>query len=229
MLERYIVFEPVDRDSGIGDAIDFKQGTGYKGRIRVESLDTLFILFHAASQARARQDIDQDAVGIQAVWILPKQFRANFSRFHLHPGAKIGPRQQNFHVITGWVFGQHRFDFDNRLLILPPFGVHLGQRAARQADFRRLQAITTPIQTAQFVLHAGIGWGNFVGPLHVPDCSVQIPLLISYNTHAKMRDKIIRHSQQYTLENIGGIRKAARFQIRLAQQAINFEIFWKCL
>ena len=124
-----------------------------------------------------------------------KQVDAGFRGFDLHPGAEISSRQQVFHIVTGFIFSQHRFNLNNGLGELPTPGIHLRQRAARQADLGRFQPITAAIQALQLTLYPAIRRVNIKGALHVPDGSLEVFLLVADDAHPQMRDEIIRRGQ----------------------------------
>ncbi len=101
------------------------------------------------------------------------------------------------------------------------------ERAARHADFRRFDSIASPVETLQLALHGGVGGLCLECAFHVPDCRVQISLLVVDEAHPRVRDEIIGNGHEYTLENICRVVIPFGFQIGFSEKAVGFEMFGK--
>ncbi len=99
------------------------------------------------------------------------------------------------------------------------------ERAARQPYLWRLDAVPPSEQALQLALDGGIGGLHLEGALHVPDGIVELALVVCDNAHPDMRDKIIRRDHQDSLEDVHRRVVTLGFEIRLAKQAIRFQMF----
>ncbi len=153
--------------------------------------DTLPIDLGAFSAPGAGQYFHHETVCLKGVRILFKQGVAHFSCFDPLAGFEVHTRQQNLQVCAVRVFGKHRANFCDGLGVLVAPGVHLGKRAARQADLERFHTIAASIQPFEFSLQGRIGGLLLVGALHVPDSSIQVIFLVADEAHGQVRDEII--------------------------------------
>ncbi len=172
-----------------------------------------------------REDLQQNAISIQAIGIFLEQIRANFRCFYFLPRIEIGFRQQDLHIYPIRVFREHPLNFPNGLRIQLTLHIHIRQRATRHAHLGRRNPIPASIKPLQFTLHSRVRRLRFESPLHVPDSRIHAFVFITDQTHANMRHKIIRHRHQYPQENICRIVIALGFQIRFSQQTICFKVF----
>jgi hypothetical protein len=137
----------------------------------------------------------------------------------------IRTRQQALHILAARLFLQNILDLGNRLWIELTLYIHVRQRPMRHTDARKLDAVTAAVQALKLALDRGIRGLRFKGALHVPDRVVELVFFISNDAHAHICDKIIREHDEHAREDIHRIRVALIFQIRLAKQAVGFQMF----
>src|ERR1700690_1225944 len=103
------------------------------------------------------------------------------------------------------------------------------QRAARETNLGRFDAIAAAEQPLELALNGGSGRLSLKCAFHVPNGFIQFALIVGNDAQANVGYEVIRDGRQYALENVHGLVVTFGFQISLAEQAIGFYILGESL
>ncbi len=188
----FFVIESFQVDGSIGDFAGLKDRAFRKSRVRIKFADAHTINLRAFGGAGGGgQELDHNAIRVETISVTFEQLHTHIGGVRFLSAFEISARKQDLHIHPLRIFGKHGADFGDGLRIQLALHIHLSERAASHANFRRLHSITATIESLQFALNGGVSRLRFKSAFHVPDRVVQFVFFVADNAHADVRDEII--------------------------------------